>query len=119
MGINKIIKEISIMSTTARIGILQQDGKVKSIVVHQDGNPSYTGKMLCKYYTTEEEIHELMKYGDIRCLAKTAYDSDPLFATDEPEVFDSLPSFFHACREHEHMYIFSKSEGWKYRNMYE
>lgn len=56
------------MSTRSRIGILQHDGTVKSVYHHSDGYPSWLGKKLVQKYKNADDIHILMKDGDISCL---------------------------------------------------
>ena len=57
------------MSTNSRIGIFK-NGEVKSIYCHYDGYLEHNGEMLNRYYTTEEEVQELIALGDISVLGK-------------------------------------------------
>ena len=57
------------MSTRSRIGIFE-DGKVKSIYCHWDGYVAHNGVILNRYYTTSEEVNELIALGDLSTLGK-------------------------------------------------
>ena len=57
------------MSTRSRIGILYQDGTVKSVYCHQDGYPEYTGYFLENFYTTTKLVEILLSKGDISNIA--------------------------------------------------
>jgi len=53
------------MSTRSRIGILQEDGSVKSIYCHYDGYPSYTGEILANHYSSPAQVDSLIERGDL------------------------------------------------------
>jgi len=64
------------MSTRSRIGILQENGSVKSIYCHYDGYPEYTGKILANNYTSPAEVDALIERGDLRCVNPDSSDNE-------------------------------------------
>jgi hypothetical protein len=56
------------MSTRSRIGIENPDGTILSIYCHNDGYPSFNGKVLEQYYSNREKLIELINLGDISSL---------------------------------------------------
>lgn len=56
------------MSTRGRIGILQDDGTIKSVYSHWNNFPEGNGAILVKEYTTKDQVEELINGGDISCL---------------------------------------------------
>lgn len=64
------------MSTRSRIGILQEDGSVKSIYCHFDGYPEHTGKTLVENYTSPVEVNNLIERGDLRFLNDDPNDNE-------------------------------------------
>ena len=52
------------MGTHGRIGIVLNDGSVKSIYNHWDSYPSYLGKMLLDNYKDEGKVSKLIELGD-------------------------------------------------------
>ena len=57
------------MSTRSNIAIQLEDDKFKVIYCHSDGYLTYNGAMLLKHYNTRDKIEELIKLGDLSCLA--------------------------------------------------
>lgn len=53
------------MSTTARIGIMNEDGSVDNVYLHSDGYPEHAGKMLNTHYNTEAKMRALLAEGDM------------------------------------------------------
>lgn len=53
------------MGTRATIGMLQPDDTVLAIYCHNDGYPSYLGKMLTTHYSTKSQVKKLIQLGDI------------------------------------------------------
>ncbi len=101
------------MSTRARVGILLQDGKVRSITVLQDGYPEYTGQILAKYYDTEEKVLQLVGKGDLLGLGKSIMECRAFLDGAKPEDM-SLTRFINPPAYIDYLYIFSAKEGWKY-----
>lgn len=62
------------MSTRCRIGILESDGKVKSIYCHHDGYPKGVGEILKIHYNNPDDVEKLIALGDISILG-VGYDS--------------------------------------------
>jgi hypothetical protein len=56
------------MSTNARIGMLNPDGSVTSIYLHNDGYPSHVAPILTRHYKTTAKVMELLKLGDLSWL---------------------------------------------------
>jgi hypothetical protein len=64
------------MSTRSRIGILQEDGSVKSIYCHYDGYPEGVGQTLMQNYTSPVEVMELVNKGDMSSLHSQEHYAD-------------------------------------------
>ena len=64
------------MSTRCRIGVLQDNGTIRSIYCHFDGYPKGVGRELLDNYTDIETINKLLDLGDISCLGNEPV-SDP------------------------------------------
>ena len=56
------------MATRSRIGMVMNNGKIKSIYCHWDGD--MVGKILRKYYINPAKIKRLMALGNISSLGK-------------------------------------------------
>lgn len=56
------------MATRSRIGIMENDGTVKSVYCHWDGYPDNNGKILVENYNSEEKVRALLALGDISSL---------------------------------------------------
>ena len=70
------------MSTRSRIGILFEDGSIRSVYHHWDGQPEALGSKLVKDFATEEKVAELIEGGDISsCMSRTTWDGT--FTTEE------------------------------------
>lgn len=71
------------MATRSRIGVVQDDGTVRSIYCHWDGYPKYNGKVLLNHYDLEK-TERLVSLGDISSLdVRTEPFGDHTF--DNPE----------------------------------
>jgi len=57
------------MATRSRIGIEQEDGTVRSIYCHWDGNPSHQLPILQEHYTDRKKVEKLIQLGNISYLA--------------------------------------------------
>lgn len=53
------------MGTRATICMLQPDDTILAIYCHNDGYPSYLGKMLATHYSTKSQVKKLIQLGDI------------------------------------------------------
>lgn len=58
------------MSTRSNVGIINADGSVTAIYVHNDGYPSGVGKTLREHYNTEDKVRDLLKLGDLSILGE-------------------------------------------------
>lgn len=56
------------MGTRSSIGVMQQDGSVKSIYCHWDGYYSGVGKTLVEHYNTEEKANAVVALGGLSTL---------------------------------------------------
>ena len=59
------------MTMTSSITAKCEDGKFKAIYCHCDGSLIWVGKLLFKYYNSQEKIEALIAFGDIYTLNKT------------------------------------------------
>lgn len=74
------------MSTRSRIGIVEEDGTVKSIYCHYDGYPSCNGKILKESYSIPERIEKLMALGNISSLGDYLDENEVKGQTDKEVV---------------------------------
>jgi hypothetical protein len=58
------------MSTQAVIGIVNSDGSIKTIYLHQDGYPKHAGRLLFETYRNVDKIQQLMELGDLSILGE-------------------------------------------------
>lgn len=56
------------MATRSSIGVILDDGTVKSVYCHWDGYPEYVGYILYTHYTDPTKIHTLLDHGGISSL---------------------------------------------------
>lgn len=56
------------MSTHSRIGMVLEDGQVRSVYCHWDGYPSNNGVILLENYTDAEKVKKLIDLGSISSL---------------------------------------------------
>jgi len=56
------------MATRSTISKKNPDGTYSTIYCHWDGYPSNNGKLLLKYYNTDEKVNELISLGDLSYL---------------------------------------------------
>ena len=57
------------MSTRSTIGIYD-NGKITAIYCHNDGYIKHNGEILQRFYTTKEDVEELIALGDLSILGK-------------------------------------------------
>lgn len=76
------------MSTRGRIGLQQNDGRIKSIYVHWDAYPDGVGRKLQKWYTNPDKIEALLDLGDISSLGEF-YDKE--ISSADWKKFDLSP----------------------------
>lgn len=94
------------MSTRSRIGILQEDGSVKSIYCHYDGYVEHTGKTLAKHYTSPAEVDALIERGDLRFINANPSDNEHYKETRGEEDAVAIIS------ENPEEYIADAKESW-------
>jgi hypothetical protein len=59
------------MATRTRTGYVDNKGKIHSIYTHNDGYPSWNGRILGEHYTTLAKVKALVKLGDVSSLAES------------------------------------------------
>jgi hypothetical protein len=112
--------------TTSRIAKVQEDGSVKSIYCHWDGNPSYNGAILFDNYQDPDKIDALLNLGDISVLGfeigeKHDFDNPPKgvvnsYGRDRGEtdieamVDESLDEFLNNIQEYNEHYTYLYDE---------
>ena len=64
------------MSTSCRIGLVQEDGTVRHICCHTYGEPCYMGDILYQHYNDKETISELLDLGNIHFLSELPVSPD-------------------------------------------
>ena len=109
------------MATRSRIGIVQENGTVKSIYCHWDGYPENNGKILLENYDYEM-AQELIELGDISSLSKTpdrteAYCRDRGEELNEARVDESMDAFFEGDIE-EYGYLITPDGEWYMKAAY-
>ena len=87
------------MSTHSRIGIVLEDGTVKSIQCNGDGQVDNTGLVLDQFYSEPEDIHALINLGEIRSLKQDidityAYHRDNDEELNGPDISESAAFYF-------------------------
>ena len=68
------------MSTNALIGYTD-NGTVRAVSIHWDGNPEETGKKLCKYFPTMLDAKALVQGGNLSCINE---DGVPVYYSEYP-----------------------------------
>lgn len=56
------------MGTRSRIGLVLDDGSIKSVYCHWDGYLEHNGRLLVEHYANRERIEELLALGDLSFL---------------------------------------------------
>lgn len=56
------------MATRATIAIRNPDESFRSVYLHFDGYPKHTGVALRDWFASEQQAHDLIAGGDIRCI---------------------------------------------------
>ena len=84
------------MGTRSRIGIQLADESILSVYCHWDGYPSFNGRVLREYYTTKEQVAELIDGGNISSLHtnvgwnnETLPQTGPQYYTSRGESIES------------------------------
>lgn len=121
------------MSTSARIGIELESGKVKCSFCNYDGYPSYMQPMLEENYSNREKLTKLIELGTLRMVGEKvapppweihkirngvegvtqAYGRDGESEDHEPPVeFDSKEEFLLKDDFHQYSYLYTKEGKW-------
>ena len=58
------------MGTKSRIGILNQDGTVRSVYCHFNGQPQFNGAKLVRHYKDRSKVEALINLGHLQILDK-------------------------------------------------
>ena len=59
------------MSTHALLAIMETDGSIKAVYLHNSGSLRYAGNTLLTYYRDPSKVRALIELGDLSCLGKT------------------------------------------------
>lgn len=104
------------MATRSRIGIENEDGTIRSIYCHWDGN--LNGEILKNHYTDRNKINELLDLGDISMLGKelnevVAYSRDrgEEYERNKARIDINIISFLRKDIQ-EFNYIFRLNNSW-------
>ena len=114
------------MSTNSTISIENEDGSIKQVYCHWDGDVNGVGKMLKLHYTTVEKVNELITLGDISSLEKNigtkhSFDNRPdnettFFGRDRgedgtrPVRFNNMDHFLHDGDVQQYNYMFRNGD---------
>jgi hypothetical protein len=108
------------MGTRSRIGIMNDDGSIRSIYCHWDGYLSYNGVILYTSYNTKEKVNQLVDLGGLSSLDDTLDKTISYHNWRGEEIriethknLDDFFSFFKETWE-EYAYIFVDGEWWYY-----
>ena len=86
------------MSTRSSIGIVNKDGTITTIYCHHDGYIEYNGRILDKYYTSENIVRELINNGDLSTLKiKITPEKDKPHNFDDPQI--NICVYYHRDRK--------------------
>ena len=73
------------MATRSSISMQLEDGKCRTIYCHNDGYPSYNGRVLKTHYTDKNKVEELIELGDISFLeVEVSPPSNESHSFDQP-----------------------------------
>jgi len=86
------------MATRSDIGIVNKNGSVTSIYCHNDGYPSWNGKILKSFYTTEEKVQKLISMGGCSVLAENIEPVDGVQSFDAEKRIENVCVFYHRER---------------------
>ena len=64
------------MATRSRIGIQDENGTIRSIYCHWDGNPDGVGATLEEHYSNRQKLNMLINLGDISVLGENIATMD-------------------------------------------
>ena len=90
------------MATTSTIAIELQDGTVKQVYCHWDGDLNHNGRILFEHYTDPAILEELINLGNISSLGPTIGEKHPFDGYDIPnykELYGNMTTFYGRDRE--------------------
>jgi hypothetical protein len=106
------------MATRSRIGILKEDGSIKSIYCHWDGYPDNNGKILIESYSDKEKVEKLLEKGDMSSLQDAIHRCEYYVDRGETDVsagvYKSLEEY-RSIRE-EYQYYIDQNNRWWYNH---
>ncbi len=115
------------MSTSAKIGMVLTDGRIKAISLHWDGGPSKAGATLEKSYKSQENVEALLSLGNLFQLGArlesarnqkedettVAYGRDWGFAGCNAVIFEDKEEFEKMAKTQfyaDHLYLFENGK---------
>lgn len=85
------------MSTRSSISIKNENGTYTSVYCHNDGYPSWNGRILYDFYKTPDQIQKLLAFGDMSVLGSKLEPENPkTHSFDTPESDTCV--FYHRDR---------------------
>ena len=87
-GLHLILCEVS-MSTRSFIGKTEEDGRIRYIYCHMDGDVDGVGRLLHEHYRDADAVDRLLDLGAIRILGCDAVDTTTAFHRDWGRKMDS------------------------------
>lgn len=106
------------MSTKCRIGILNEDKSITSVLCHWDGSPETVGETLYESWDDAGKVESLLEGGDINELGNDLDETSYQLSEGE----ESYPSVTHSNNQwpesgQEYEYLFNpRSESWSVRS---
>jgi len=104
------------MATRSRIAVELQDGTVKSVYCHWDGDPSGVGQdLLNRGFSSTREVEEFIDEGNRSTVFESYYEKGEKL--EEPEVHASVDEYFNGDIE-EYGYLYTEQEDWVVKAAY-
>jgi hypothetical protein len=105
------------MSTSSRLGVVNEDGSVTSVYCHWDGDPDCLGVSLESCYKNVQDIQKLMSRGDLSAIESNVNwenepHSGPLYYADKgedcPAIDSTYEKFLELCDDQgcDYFYLF-------------
>ena len=116
------------MATHSRIAIENPNGSVKSVYCHNDGYPSYNGRVLLEHYSDRDKVERLIELGVLSSISEEveptgphsfsqpargvviAYHRDRGEDYRSPDSHSSIKSFASSIKDYS--YVFTKEGQW-------
>lgn len=108
------------MATRSLIGLQLPDGKILSVYCHNDGYPSYNGRILRQFHDTTEKVQALLGLGNLSVLGVTlegcyAYSRDRGDEAQEAKITQNRREFINSGSGVNYLYLFRDGQ-WFYLN---